>query len=343
MNGHKKNRHQTAKLGRKMIPFWSQVIYYTVLRNKRHKGVPPPHVSEYMMAKAFREFRITIIKFVRDILLTSLGIFSAAFGLKSFLVPNKFIDGGATGISLLLSELTPLTLPVLLILINLPFMLLGIRIMGRMFALKTSLAIAGLAVVVATVHFPEITHDKLLVAVFGGFFLGSGIGLAVRSGCVIDGTEILALYLSRRLGTTMGDIITLINVVIFSSAAYFLSVDTALYSMVTYLAASRTVDFIIEGIEEYTGITIISSHSAELRKMIIEKLGRGITVYSGKQGFGKTGHTRDVDILYTVVTRLEINKLRSEIEKVDPNAFVVMNSLKDIQGGLVKKRRHKAG
>lgn len=292
------------------------------------------------MAKAFRELKLTAIKLFRDIVLTILGIFSAAFGLESFLLPNKFIDGGATGISLLLSELTPLSLPVFLVLVNLPFILMGTRLIGVRFAIKTALAILGLALVVATVHFPEVTHDKLLVAAFGGFFLGAGIGLAVRSGCVIDGTEILALYLSRRFRTTMGDIITLVNIMIFSAAAYFLSIDSALYSMITYLAASRTVDFVIEGIEEYTGITIVSVHSEEIRKMIVEKLGRGITVYTGKRGFGKTGHTRDIEILFTAITRLEISKLSSEIQKIDPNAFVVMNSLKDIQGGLVKRRPH---
>jgi uncharacterized membrane-anchored protein YitT (DUF2179 family) len=292
------------------------------------------------MAKAFRELKLTAIKLFRDIVLTILGIFSAAFGLESFLLPNKFIDGGATGISLLLSELTPLSLPVFLVLVNLPFILMGTRLIGVRFAIKTALAILGLALVVATVHFPEVTHDKLLVAAFGGFFLGAGIGLAVRSGCVIDGTEILALYLSRRFRTTMGDIITLVNIMIFSAAAYFLSIDSALYSMITYLAASRTVDFVIEGIEEYTGITIVSVHSEEIRKMIVEKLGRGITVFTGKRGFGKTGHTRDIEILFTAITRLEISKLSSEIQKIDPNAFVVMNSLKDIQGGLVKRRPH---
>jgi uncharacterized membrane-anchored protein YitT (DUF2179 family) len=292
------------------------------------------------MAKAFRELKLTAIKLFRDIVLTILGIFSAAFGLESFLLPDKFIDGGATGISLLLSELTPLSLPVFLVLVNLPFILMGTRLIGVRFAIKTALAILGLALVVATVHFPEVTHDKLLVAAFGGFFLGAGIGLAVRSGCVIDGTEILALYLSRRFRTTMGDIITLVNIMIFSAAAYFLSIDSALYSMITYLAASRTVDFVIEGIEEYTGITIVSVHSEEIRKMIVEKLGRGITVFTGKRGFGKTGHTRDIEILFTAITRLEISKLSSEIQKIDPNAFVVMNSLKDIQGGLVKRRPH---
>ncbi len=323
-----------------MNPFFSGIFAQALKKKKNGDKGPTDFHSHYTMAKAFRELKLTALKLFRDIVLTILGIFSAAFGLESFLLPNKFIDGGATGISLLLSELTPLSLPVFLVLVNLPFILMGTRLIGVRFAIKTALAILGLAIVVATVHFPEVTHDKLLVAAFGGFFLGAGIGLAVRSGCVIDGTEILALYLSRRFRTTMGDIITLVNLMIFSAAAYFLSIDSALYSMITYLAASRTVDFVIEGIEEYTGITIVSVHSEEIRKMIVEKLGRGITVYTGKRGFGKTGHTRDIEILFTAITRLEISKLNSEIQKIDPNAFVVMNSLKDIQGGLVKRRPH---
>ncbi len=176
---------------------------------------------------------------------------------------------------------------------------------------------------------------------FGGFFLGAGIGLSIRGGAVIDGTEVLAIFLSRKLGTTIGDIIIVFNVIIFSAAAWLLSVETALYSMITYLAASKTVDFIIEGIEEYTGITIISVRNDEIAQMIVDVMERGITVYRGKRGHGKSGETKDIDILYTVITRLEISKLNTEIKKIDPNAFVVMNSIKDTKGGMIKKRRFK--
>jgi len=210
--------------------------------------------------------------------------------------------------------------------------------MGRVFAIKTMLAIALLAICVALIEFPFVTNDKLLVAIFGGIFLGAGIGFAVRGGAVIDGTEVLAIFLSKKMGTTLGDIIILINVLIFSSAAYFLSIEIALYSMITYLSASKTLDFIIEGIEEYTGVTIISSHFAEIRQMIILKMGRGVTIYSGKQGYGKKGPSKEMDIVYTVITRLELNKLKAELEKIDPHAFVVMSSVKDTKGGMIKKR-----
>jgi uncharacterized membrane-anchored protein YitT (DUF2179 family) len=204
--------------------------------------------------------------------------------------------------------------------------------------IKTIIAISVLAFCLVSINYPVITSDKLLVALFGGFFLGAGIGLAIRGGAVLDGTEILAIYISRKFGLTAGDVIIMINVVIFSAAAYFLSIDTAFYSMLTYLAASKTLDFVIEGIEEYTGVTVISAHSNEIRKMVIEKLGRGVTIYKGSRGFGSHGEVGDIDIIYTVITRLEVNKLNTEIEKIDKNAFIVMNSIKDTRGGMIKKR-----
>jgi uncharacterized membrane-anchored protein YitT (DUF2179 family) len=302
------------------------------------KKIEDSTISSFERAKAFRALRVKSISWTKDVFLILAGIFSAAFGLKSFLLPNSFIDGGATGMALLSSKLIGVDLALTILVINLPFILLGYRVIGKQFAFKTAAAIIVLSLVMATVTFPPVTNEKILVAVFGGFFLGAGIGLAVRGGSVIDGTEVLALFLSRKIGTTVGDIITLINIVIFSAAAYLLSVETAMYSLITYLAASKTVDFIIEGIEEYTGITIISPKSEDIREMLIHKLGRGVTIYKGKRGFGKTGHNTDVDIVYTVITRLEISKLNSEIELIDPNAFVVMTSIKDTKGGMVKKR-----
>jgi uncharacterized membrane-anchored protein YitT (DUF2179 family) len=281
---------------------------------------------------------LNIRNHIRSGILITLGIFSASFGFKGFLLTNGFIDGGATGISLLGTQMTGLPLSLLIIVVNLPFIVLGYNILGRQFAMKASLAIAGLALVLATVPFPNVTDDNLLVAIFGGFFLGAGIGFTVRGGGVIDGTEILAIYLSRKLNTTMGDIIIVINVLIFSAAAMLLGVDVALYSMITYLAASKTLDFIVEGIEEYIGVTIVSSHSDQIHEAIVNYMGRGVTVYFGKKGYGKRGESKEVDIVYTVVTRLELSKLQHEIERIDPDAFVVMNSVKDTKGGIVKKR-----
>ncbi|NOT94334.1 YitT family protein [Ferruginibacter sp.] len=321
-----------------MNPFWTHVVIQTTLKKKADKANKEKNYSKFELAKGLWEFKVTVVRHIRDFFIITLGIFSAAFGFKGFLLTNHFIDGGATGISLLISALTPVPLYLLLILINIPFILLGYKTLGKGFAIKTALAICGLALVVATVNFPNVTNDNLLVALFGGFFLGAGIGLAVRGGAVIDGTEVLAIYLSRKLGTTIGDIIILINIIIFSAAAHFLTIEIAMYSLVTYLAASKTLDFIIEGIEEYTGVTIISSHNNEIREMIINTIGRGVTVYNGKRGFGKSGEAKDIDIVYTVVTRLELNRLNTEIEKIDPHAFVVMSSIKDTKGGMIKKR-----
>ncbi|MBK7302823.1 MAG: YitT family protein [Saprospiraceae bacterium] len=279
-----------------------------------------------------------MVRQIKDFILITVGIFSAAFGFKGFLLTNQFIDGGATGISLLLSALTSVPLYVFIIVVNIPFIILANSILGRTFALKTAAAISGLALCLATVSFPNVTDDNLLVAVFGGFFLGAGIGLSVRGGAVIDGTEVLAIYLSRKLGTTIGDIIIVINVIIFSAAAYLLSVEIALYSMITYIAASKTLDFIIEGIEEYIGVTIVSPHCEAIQQMIVESMGRGVTIYNGKRGFGKRGASNEIDIVYTVLTRLEINKLNTELEKIDPDAFVIMSSIKDTKGGMIKKR-----
>lgn len=317
-----------------MNPLWKQIIIQSSL--KRMPNRDP--VSSYRAAKRMREIKINIRRVLQDFTLITLGIFSAAFGFKGFLLTNHFIDGGATGISLLISAVTTIPLYILLICVNIPFIILGYNIIGKTFAIKTMISVTGLALVVATVSFPDITTDNVLVAVFGGFFLGAGIGLSVRGGAVLDGTEVLAIYLSRKFGTTIGDIIIVINIVIFSAAAYLLSIEIALYSLITYLSASKTLDFIIEGIEEYTGVTIISSHSQKIKQMIIEQLGRGVTVYNGKSGFGKKGETRDIEIVYTVVTRLELNRLNSEIEKIDGNAFVVMSSIKDTKGGMIKKR-----
>ena len=324
-----------------MNPFFQRIIVDTVLRNKKKEVPGKSSFSPYEVAKAYHVFKISATDFFRDLLFITLGILSAAFGLKGFLIPNNFIDGGATGIALLISQLTVAKFAVLLVLINIPFLLLGLGVIGRNFAIKATLAIAGLALVSAFIKFPHVTDDKLLIAVFGGFFLGAGIGLTIRGGAVIDGTEVVALYLSKKLGTTVGDIITVINIIIFGVAAYFLSMDIALYAMITYLAASKTVDFVIEGIEEYTGVTIISSHNEEIQEMIINKLGRGVTVYKGKGGYGKKGYIDERNIIYTVVTRLEISRLNTEIHKIDGNAFVVMTAIKDIKGGMIKKRRLK--
>lgn len=291
--------------------------------------------------KATRRSRKLFLFKVRlgRIILIALGVLLAAFGLKGFLVPNHFIDGGITGVSLLTAQLTGLPVSLWLIIFNAPFIYLGIKQINSNFALNTAMAIISLALLIYFVDFPVITNDKLLISIFGGFFLGSGLGLAIRGGSVIDGTEILAVYINRKSVLSMGDIILLINVVIFLVAAFILDIETALYSILTYLSASKTVDFIIQGIEEYTGVTIISNKSIAIREAITEKLGRGVTIYKGERGLVDSKFkSPDIDIIFTVVTRLEVSKLKNEIERIDHKAFIVMNPINDTKGGMIKKR-----
>ncbi len=243
------------------------------------------------------------------------------------------------GISLLISEVTVIPLSVLIVAVNLPFLILGFSQIGKQFTFKSILAIIVLAIVVQFIPYPLITSDKLLIAVFGGFFLGAGIGMAIRGGSVIDGTEVLAIYMSKKTGLTIGDIILIFNIIIFSFGAYVLSIEIALYAILTYLAAARTINFVVEGVEEYTGITIVSDYSDEIRLVITEKLGRGVTIYTGKGGYRKPeDNPKQIDIIYTVITRLEIARLKTEVEKIDPDAFIIMHSIKETKGGMIKKR-----
>ena len=268
-----------------------------------------------------------------------LGIFSASFGLKSFLLPNHFLDGGAMGISLLLNITTNIPLGLLVVLVNIPFVLLGSKQISKVFALKTIVAITGLALMVSFDFFPIVTKDKLLIAVFGGFFLGAGIGLAIRGGAVLDGIEVLALFISKNISLKVGDVILLFNIIIFGVAA-FLNVEIALYAILTYLAASKTVDFIIHGIEEYIGVTIISIKNEEIRQAVTKILGRAVTIYKGEKGYVKNLSLteRDINIVFTVVTRLEVTKLRNLVKNIDKNAFIVMHAVDDTYGGMVKQR-----
>ncbi len=275
---------------------------------------------------------------LRSFLFLLAGVSSATIGLKGFLLPNHFLDGGITGISLLVSRLTNIELSVLIVLINLPFMYLGARQVSQGFAVKTCCSIIALALAVHYLHFPTLTKDPLLIAVFGGFFIGAGIGLCMRGG-VIDGTEVLALQVSRASTLSVGDFIGLFNIVLFATSAMLVNLEVALYSMLTYLAASKTVDFLVTGIEEYIGVTIISHHADAVQLMIVERLGRGVTVYTGAGGYGKHGLVEETHkILFCVVTRLEVQKLLTEVERLDARAFVIQAPIADTRGGMIKKR-----
>ncbi|HMX50105.1 MAG TPA: YitT family protein [Cyclobacteriaceae bacterium] len=276
---------------------------------------------------------------IKDAIFIALGVIAAAFGLKSFLLPSHFLDGGVMGISLLIHNQTDFDLSYLVVIINIPFIVIAYTQVSKSFAAKTLIAIALLAVLLAFVPFPFITSDKLLISFFGGFFLGLGIGLSIRGGSVIDGTEVLAIYTSRKTVLTVGDIILILNIGIFSVAAYLISIETALYAILTYLVASKTVDFVVHGIEEYISVMIVSEKSEEIKNAITKNMGRGVTVLQGKGGFGKRGHQEeDYDVIFSVITRLELQKLKTEVAKIDENAFMVENSVSDIKGGMIKKR-----
>ena len=276
-----------------------------------------------------------------DLTLLVFGILSASMGLKGFLLSSHFIDGGVTGISMLLADATKTPLSVLIFVINIPFLFLGYRKLGLTFAVKSALAIAGLSLCLAFVHFPDVTHDKLLTAVFGGVFIGAGIGMAIRGGAVLDGTEIAALLVSKKTQVVrVSDVILILNVVIFTAAVFLLGVETGLYSILTYLAASKMIDFILNGLEQYTGMTIVSAKGEEIRMAITQSLGRGVTVYQGKSGYGKDGHINAPrEIIFTVATRLEVPLLKREILKIDPAAFIVQQSVDDTTGGLLKRKK----
>ncbi|MDU8885965.1 YitT family protein [Yeosuana sp. MJ-SS3] len=320
-----------------MNPFVSKLLIAIARKRLETKAHAKP-ISNKQIAPLVRNLQVELSHAIKEYIFILIGVFSAGFGLKGFLLPNRFIDGGATGISLLLENITNIPLGYLLILVNIPFLILSVKTFSLKFAIKSIIAIFALSFVVHYVDYPTITDDKLLIAVFGGFFLGLGIGMAMRGGSVIDGTEVLAIFLSRKLSITVGDVLLLTNIIIFSFGAYILSVEIALYAILTYLAAAKTVDFVVDGVEEYVGVTIISEKHEELRVMLIDKLRRACTIYAGKGGYGKSGKGYDKDIIYTVVTRLELAKLHTEIDKIDKNAFIIMGLVKDLRGGMIKRK-----
>ncbi|CAZ96729.1 YitT family protein [Zobellia galactanivorans] len=315
------------------------ILQYILVQRAKNKLKSEKNVAKRQLVKEIRVGHVELMHALKEILFIAIGVGAAGFGLKGFLLPNNFIDGGATGVSLLIQVKSNISLGILLLLVNIPFILLGAKTISGKFAIRSIFAILALAIVVHFVPYPIITSDKLLIAVFGGFFLGLGIGMAMRGGSVIDGTEVLAIYLSRKWHMTIGDILLLINILIFSAGAYLLSIETALYAILTYLAAAKTVNYVVDGVEEYIGVTIISPKNEEIRVMLTEKMGRACTVYSGKGGYAKDGTARiSTEIIYTVMTRLELARLSTEIDKIDKNAFIVMGVIKDIRGGMIKKK-----
>jgi uncharacterized membrane-anchored protein YitT (DUF2179 family) len=276
----------------------------------------------------------------KDIGYIVIGVLFASFALKSFLVPHNFLDGGVTGMSLLLHELYHINVGVLILLINIPFIIMGGFLINKAFAYKTLVSVIMLALSLLFIPFPAYHFDNMiLVSIFGGFFLGLGIGLGMRGGCAIDGIEILALYTLRRVSLTISEVILGINAIIFLIAAIKFGPEVAFYAMLTYYIATRTIDYVIEGIEEYTGVTIISGQSEIIKDKLAREMGRGITIYKGERGYLKDSYEvkHDCDIVFTVITRLEVRRLKNVVYTLDPKAFVFTHSIKEAAGGVLKR------
>lgn len=263
----------------------------------------------------------------------SVGIALSVVALEGFIVPNGFFDGGVVGISLFVAELTGWPLPWLMVAINAPFVLMGWRQIGARFAGVSLLAVGAFALALGLVHLAPLTGDKLLGAIFGGLFLGAGIGLAVRAGAVLDGTEIAALVVSRNSFLTVGNVILAINVVIFGTIAWVLDLERAMYSMLTYFVAARSIDFVIHGFEEFNGVLVFSRHSEQLREVIVGQMGRGVTLFKARSGYANA----ELEVLFVVISRLEITRLKQLVAEHDPEAFVVMHKVDDLVGGTAPR------
>ncbi len=332
--------HNKSEWNKKQIDFIENHKFFTHtarqrLDKKKHENL---HILK-TMKPVVKELKHDGFK-PGDILLIVFGVIIAGFALEGFLVPNNFFDGGMTGISLLIHELYHLNLAVVIVLVNLPFIIMSRYSVSIHFALKTLLCVILLGICIYYIPYPVITDDNLLISVFGGFFLGVGIGLTMRAGCAIDGIEVLALYTWRKTSFTISEIVLALNIIIFSVAALKFGMHTALYSILTYFTASRTVDYVVEGIEAYTGVTIISGKSEIIKDRLVNELGRGITVYKGERGFlpGKFEIHEDVDIIFTVITRLELRKLKNLVYEVDHKAFIFANTIRETSGGVIKRR-----
>ncbi len=287
--------------------------------------------------------RKNVISFISDWSLIVLGIVSAGFALQGFLVPNHFFDGGITGISLLLHEVYDWNLGYVIVLANLPLVIISYYSVSKKFAIKTFFCVILLGLCLLLIHYPVISSDKLIISIFGGFFLGLGVGLVMRAGCALDGVEVLALFTLKRTSFTISEIILGINVIIFVIAAFRFGLETALYSMLTYFTASRAIDYVVEGLEAHTGITIISSESEAIKYRLVNEMGKGITIYKGERGFlpGKFDISTECDIIFTVVSRLELRRLEKMVHQTDPKAFMFANTIKEASGGVLKQlHRH---
>lgn len=281
--------------------------------------------------------KITLFNTISEYVQIAFGIFLASIGLKAFLLPNGFLDGGVTGIAILLSKKTDIDISLLLLVLSIPFLILGLYKLSKRIILKSIISIAILALLVGVESFPVITEDKLLIAIFGGMFLGAGIGMAIRNGAVLDGSEIFGIYIFDRFGITIGRTILGFNVILFIITALVLSVEVALYSILTYIVTAKFIDFLIEGFEDFIGITIISSHNEAIEKKLVNDLKVGITVYRAKSGYGSSGKNDHQDVIQTVINRIHLRKIHRIIEEIDSDAFIVEFDVNNVKGGALHR------
>ena len=329
----------------KQADFLSTHTYFTQTAKRDgdpHKKIVLQEIKASIKANNTHTHKASLSENIQDAVFILMGVVIASFALKDFLVPNHFFDGGVTGISLLVHEFYHFNLAIVIVLFNLPLVIISYFSVGKSFAAKTFVSVILLGICLVLMPDYAITSDKLLISIFGGVFLGIGIGLVMRAGAALDGIEVLALYTLKRTSFTITEIILGINIVIFTIAAIEVGIENALYSILTYFAATRSIDYVVEGLQAYTGVTIISAESEAIKYELVNKLGRGITVYKGERGFlpGNFEVSADCDIIFTVISRLEIRKLKNLVYDVDPKAFVFATTIKEASGGIIK-RRHK--
>lgn len=276
-----------------------------------------------------------IIREMKRYLFLFIGAILAAVGLEIFLVPNKITDGGIVGISIITSFLTDLPLSLFIIIFNIPFLFLGYKQIGKTFVFSSIFSIASLSLWVSVFHpIPGLTNDILLASVFGGIILGVGVGIIIRYGGSLDGTEMVAIIVNKRTAFSVGEIVMFFNIFILSSAGLVFGWNRAMYSLIAYFIAYKVIDITVEGLDEGRAAIIISDNGKEISEAIMARLGRSVTFLEGSGGPGR--HQRM--ILYVVVTRLEVSKLKSIIHDKDENAFVTINDVSDVMGGKHKKR-----
>lgn len=276
----------------------------------------------------------TIQEFKRYVMLF-IGSIITAVGLEIFLVPNNIIDGGIVGISIMASYLTGMPLSLFLVVLNIPFIYLGYKQIGKTFALSTLFSIASLSYWTHVFHpIPGVTNDLFLAAVFGGMIVGLGVGMIIRFGGSLDGTEIVAIIFDRWTSFSVGEIVMFLNLFILSSAGLVFTLDKAMYSLVAYFIIFKVMDIVIEGLDESKAAMIVSDKPDEIADALLARLGRGVTILHGEGGYTKERK----NVLYAVITRLEMAKLKSIVDEIDENAFLTINDVHEVMGGKFKKK-----